>query len=98
MGVNCDICGKKVKERQGFPEPMTFEWTINSGIVGPVIPLKGHKVCLENVNDLVVRPNRRMLGEILNMVKNEKGRPNRRKKEITDFLNLLERKLNPPED
>jgi hypothetical protein len=54
--IFCDICRKEVKNRQGSFHRK--EWFINAAVVGSCIPLEGHRVCLQNVDKLIVIPNR----------------------------------------
>jgi len=44
----CDICGKAQED----------DWYCNAAVVGEYIEIKGHKRCIESVNNLVVIPNR----------------------------------------
>jgi hypothetical protein len=55
--MKCMICGKEVKQVQGSPN-WQKEWTINAAVVGKGVILKGHRECLENVDNLVVIPAR----------------------------------------
>ncbi len=56
--MKCQICKKEVKPTTEY----VGDWSINAAIVsGDFIELKGHKVCCESVNDLVVIPNRMKL-------------------------------------
>ncbi len=57
--IFCDICGKEVKDKQGSFH--CKEWLINAAVVGSCIPLKGHRICLQNVDKLIVIPNRTQL-------------------------------------
>ena len=54
---NCSICGKPVEQadlfRNGMPD------TINGAVTGAYIEIYGHKTCVQNVNKLVVVPNRK---------------------------------------
>ena len=50
----CMICGKKVTK----DKPYAGEYSCNGAVVGEYIELKGHPTCVENVNHLVVIPNR----------------------------------------
>ncbi len=63
----CDICGSEVKEMPGVPSG--FGRTINVAILGESLEVKGHSACLENVNNLVVIPNRARLLEITEGIK-----------------------------
>lgn len=53
----CDICGLEVKPDESYFAG-TKRWFINASIVGEPITLEGHKHCMEQVNNLVVIPNR----------------------------------------
>jgi hypothetical protein len=46
----CKVCGKEVPEREWF--------SINAGVTGDVKVLWGHPACVNNVDELVVLPNR----------------------------------------
>jgi hypothetical protein len=88
----CMICGKEIKEKQGtFP---LREWTINGAILGELIDLRGHKICLENIEKLVIVPNRFRLLEIEKLLKKmKKGMvyaSKAKKKDIMEFLESLE--------
>ena len=88
----CMICGQEVEEAQ-VATPR-WEWTINGAVIGKRIDLSGHKICLENLNNLVVIPNRLRLMEILKRMKEEMGKPFQLKeKDIMDFLKSLENEL-----
>lgn len=66
----CMICGKEIKEKHGiFP---LREWIINRAILGELINLRGHKICLENIEKLVMVPNGFRLIEIEKVVKKMK--------------------------
>ncbi len=54
----CNICGKKVEKSQGYSG---FYYTANGAVVGKYIEMKGHKTCVENVDQLVVIPNRKRI-------------------------------------
>ena len=47
--MKCMICNEEVKEKEYF---------CNGAVLGEYIELKGHKVCVDNVDSLVVIPNR----------------------------------------
>jgi len=49
--MKCNICGKEVKE-----EPLIY--SCNGAVLGDYIRVKGHKICVDNVDNLVVIPNR----------------------------------------
>ena len=56
--MKCEICGKKVTPKKTWWKGTKY-WSINASIVGGTpIDLKGHEECLENINNLVVIPNR----------------------------------------
>ena len=46
----CMVCGKEVPENEWF--------FINAGVTGNFIDLGGHSTCMNNVDHLVVLPNR----------------------------------------
>jgi hypothetical protein len=46
----CMVCGKEVPEREWF--------SIDAGALGSVKVLWGHSTCVNNVDELVVLPNR----------------------------------------
>lgn len=55
--MKCNVCGKEVKK----PEEMfqgKIPWVVNGAVLGEYITVEGHKTCCENVNQLVVIPNR----------------------------------------
>jgi hypothetical protein len=47
----CQICGRKLR-------PTTREHACNITIIGTNITNRGHPVCVDNVDNLVVIPNR----------------------------------------
>jgi hypothetical protein len=55
----CQICGKELVKPQGGA---AYFWYINASvnITGMPIVIYGHKTCLENINNLVVLPQRTM--------------------------------------
>ena len=53
---NCSICGKPVEQRDLFPNGMPD--SINGAVVGDYINIYGHPTCVQNVNKIVVIPNR----------------------------------------
>ncbi len=53
---NCWICGKPVKRVDLWPCGDSDR--INGAVVGDYIELRGHRACLDNVDRLVVVPNR----------------------------------------
>lgn len=88
----CMICGLEVREAQDVST--SWEWAINGAVVGEGIDLRGHKICLENLNNLVVIPNRERLMEKIKKMKKEIAQPSQPKeKDIMDFLESLENKL-----
>jgi hypothetical protein len=54
--MKCDICNKEIVAKQGTWNRQY--WQINAAVSGDYMELKGHKICCENVNQLVVIPNR----------------------------------------
>jgi hypothetical protein len=88
----CMICGLEVQEAQGAST--NWEWAVNGAVIGERIDLRGHKICLENLNNLVMIPNRLRLMEKIRQMKEEIGQPIQAKeKNIMDFLGSLENKL-----
>ena len=55
MQMNCMICAKE------FTYFKDDHCSINVAIVGAEIEMRGHRECLENVNRLVVLPNKARL-------------------------------------
>lgn len=54
--MKCNICGKAVtKAAEKFNGEL---WVVNGAVLGEYITVEGHKTCCENVNQLVVIPNR----------------------------------------
>jgi len=47
----CQICGGKLR-------PTTQEYACNIAVIGTNITIRGHPVCVDNVDNLVVIPNR----------------------------------------
>lgn len=87
----CMICGLEVQEAQGAST--SWEWAGNGAVIGERIDLRGDKICLENLNNLVVIPNRLRLMEEIKKMK-EIGQTSQPKgKDIMDFLESLESKL-----
>lgn len=57
--VVCNICGREVTRKQDL------EWgSANGAVVGKFIEMRGHKACVDNVDDLVVTPNRLRVMEL----------------------------------
>jgi hypothetical protein len=54
MKATCMICGQKVEKDKRY----AGEYSCNGAMVGPYFAIKGHPMCVENVNQLVVIPNR----------------------------------------
>ena len=48
MKMECSICGNEQND----------DWTCNAAVLGDYIEIKGHKQCIEAVNEFVVIPNR----------------------------------------
>ncbi len=93
MAVICMLCGKEVEEKHGAT-PLQ-EWFVDGAVLGERIDLRGHKTCLENVNKLVVIPNRVRLMGILDEVKKERDQsstdlPHQKGKGMMKFLRSLE--------
>ncbi len=55
--MKCQICGKKVEKDIKTKKV----WGINAAVIGSTIHIKGHKACLQNVDKLIVIPNRMRL-------------------------------------
>jgi hypothetical protein len=88
----CMICGLEVREAQDVST--SWEWAINGAVIGERIGLKGHKICLENLNNLVVIPNRLRLMEKIKKMKEEVSQPSQAKeKDIMGFLETLENEI-----
>ncbi len=47
----CMICGKEIRAKG-------VEYSCNVAVVGPMIHIRGHPVCIDNVENLAVIPNR----------------------------------------
>jgi len=45
-------CGLEVQEAKGVST--SWEWAIKGAVIGERIGLTGHKICLENLNNLVI--------------------------------------------
>ena len=64
--IICDICGCEVVVKD---EPLGGPEQINGAVIGEEITLQGHLVCLKNVDDKVVIPNRiRYIGERIDRI------------------------------
>ena len=88
----CMICGKEVAGPQGATS--RWEWAIDGAVIGERIELRGHKICLENLDNLVVIPNRLRLIEIITKLKEELHKLSQAKeKDIMEFLKSLEATL-----
>jgi hypothetical protein len=62
--VICNICGKEV-ETNGWVETLEgkrikcpLDYFANGAVLGAYIEMKGHRTCVDNVNNMVVIPNR----------------------------------------
>jgi len=53
---NCSVCGKPVKKSDLFENGMPD--MINGAVKGDYIEVYGHPTCVQNVDKLVVFPNR----------------------------------------
>ena len=53
----CMICGQPVDK-----DKEEDHWAINGAVAGDFIEIRGHAICRENVNRLIVVPNRRRVG------------------------------------
>jgi len=53
---NCSVCGKPVAKSHLFVNGMPD--MINGAVKGNYIEVYGHPTCVQNVNNLVVQPNR----------------------------------------
>ncbi len=53
--MKCQICEKEVKSKKMYEGDFD---SINTAVLGVYTQLKGHRVCLKNVNNFVVIPNR----------------------------------------
>jgi len=62
--MNCEICGLEVLPNKKFWSGK--KWSINAAVIGKYLPIKGHEVCCENVNKLVVLPNRIRMSMMVN--------------------------------
>jgi len=61
--VLCDICGKEVKGERVDSS--------NAAITGEFIQIEGHKVCLNNVNRIVLVPNQMRIDSFVNELKEQ---------------------------
>ena len=52
----CSICGKQVQNEDLWSNGMPD--CINGAVVGHYIEIYGHRTCVQNVDNLVVTPNR----------------------------------------
>ena len=55
--MKCNICEKETEVKtkvDGHPD----HWSINGSVLGKYIEIQGCEVCLENVNNKIVIPNR----------------------------------------
>ena len=63
INIKCEICGKKIdleQEKKDYPYWLKLMkyWTINASIVGEPNHLRGHRACLQNVDNKIVIPER----------------------------------------
>ena len=56
--MNCEICG------QECVTDLDKKYSCNGAVLGGYIQIKGHKVCVDNVDNKVVIPNRLRLALI----------------------------------
>ncbi len=54
------VCGRKFN----YEDP----WSINAGTEAGYVTLFGHQKCLDNVNRLIVRPNRKKVRDMLSLM------------------------------
>ena len=52
----CSICGKPVEKKDLFADGMPD--SINGAVIGEYIEVMGHPTCVQNVDRIVVTPNR----------------------------------------
>ena len=56
----CMVCGREVPEREWF--------FINAGVTGNFMDLGGHSTCMNNVDNLIVGPNRIYFLEMIELI------------------------------
>ena len=59
----CLICGKPIEKKDLSPDGMPD--SINGAVIGKYIEVKGHPTCVQNVDKIVVIPNRMRAALIL---------------------------------
>jgi len=59
----CSICGKPVEKKDLFPDGMPD--SINGAVIGKYFWVMGHPTCVQNVDKIVVIPNRMRAALIL---------------------------------
>ncbi len=52
----CSICGRSVEKADLLPNGMPD--SRNGAVIGETIKLVGHRICMENVDNIVVKQNR----------------------------------------
>ena len=63
--VECDICCRMVADEDRD--------SVNAAVLGDSIAIIGHRVCLSNINRLIVIPNRAGLSQLAVEMHLEKG-------------------------
>lgn len=56
--MKCSICNLEVESKELYKGDLE---EINGAVLGDTILIKGHKICCQAVDDLVVQPNRSRL-------------------------------------
>ena len=66
--IFCSICEKEIKESDLTPNWEMY--SCNGAVLGMAILLKGHRRCIQNVDKMVVQPNRlRLIGFVQKLKK-----------------------------
>jgi hypothetical protein len=88
---NCPICGQPVEKSGLWINEMPD--MINGAVLGECIEIYGHRVCVQNADNLIVMPNRARLIEFSEKIKQEVADM----EEAKALLKLIDEELVPRE-
>ena len=95
--ILCSICGKNVRKSALMPKAKPDR--INGAVIGAYIEVRGHRTCVQNVNEIVIKNRARIesvVKEIKKEITEEKGMSHTQEELFGLFANMLEPE-EPPE-
>ena len=66
--ILCSICGKRVRKSALMPKAKPDR--INGAVIGAYIEVRGHRTCVQNVNEIVIK-NRARIESVVKDIKKE---------------------------